>query len=125
VAIITLFDKSFLQSLSLDESVLFDHFFYPVISPLFYVETLSDLEKAVRKGRTPEQEVGFIASKTPEMHGGPCAHHASLCLSNLMGHPIPMNGRIPISSGRPVKADGRKGFVVEPTTEAQAVTIGQ
>ena len=65
---ITLFDKSFLQGLSVDESVWFDDFFYPIICPLFYVETLADLEKAARDGRTPEQEVGFIARKSPEMH---------------------------------------------------------
>jgi hypothetical protein len=52
-----IFDKSFLQSLSVDESVWFDHFFYANICPLFYVETLADLEKAVREDRTPEQEV--------------------------------------------------------------------
>ena len=28
-----LFDKSFLQSLTLDEAVIFDHFFISVISP--------------------------------------------------------------------------------------------
>ena len=64
---IALFDKSFLQSLSLDESVWFAHFFMPVVCPLFYVETLADLEKAVRAGRTPEQEVGIIARKFPEV----------------------------------------------------------
>ncbi len=122
---ITLFDKSFLQSLSLDESVWFDHFFYSVISPLFYVETLADLEKAVRQGRTSEQEVGFIAEKTPEMHGGPCVHHGSLCLKNLMGGPIPMDGRIPVAGGRPVKSDGQTGVVIEATPEAQAFSRWQ
>jgi hypothetical protein len=52
-----LFDKSFLQSLSVDESVWFDHYFYAVVCPLFYLETLADLEKAVREGRTPETEL--------------------------------------------------------------------
>jgi len=42
---IALFDKSFLQSLNVDEAVLFDHFFLPVISPLFFVETLADLSR--------------------------------------------------------------------------------
>lgn len=64
---ITLFDKSFLQSLSVDESVWFDHFFTTNICPLFYVETLADLHKEVRPGRTPEQEVGIIADKFPEV----------------------------------------------------------
>jgi hypothetical protein len=69
MGLIALFDKSFLQSLSVDESVWFDHFFIPNICPLFYVETLADLEKSVREGRTPEREVGRIAEKTPVMRG--------------------------------------------------------
>ena len=47
---ITLFDKSFLQSLNLDESVWFDHFFLTNVCPLFYVETLADLGKPVNEG---------------------------------------------------------------------------
>ena len=62
---ITLFDKSFLQGLSLGESVWCGQYFMPVGCPLFYVETLADLEKAVKEGRTPEQEVGVIAAKFP------------------------------------------------------------
>jgi hypothetical protein len=63
----------------------------------------------VRQGRTPEQEVGIIAAKTPELHGGPCIHHGNLCLNNLMGAAIPMNGRIPVAGGRPVRTDGQRG----------------
>lgn len=40
-----LFDKSFLQALNVDEAVLLDAFFLPVICPMFYVETLADLSK--------------------------------------------------------------------------------
>jgi hypothetical protein len=49
---IALFDKSFIQSLSVDESVWFDHFFMPVVCPIFFVgkinthfSKLSDAEK--------------------------------------------------------------------------------
>ena len=42
---IILFDKSALQALSVDESVWFDQFFIPVICPIFFVETLADLER--------------------------------------------------------------------------------
>jgi hypothetical protein len=122
---IALFDKSFLQSLNVDESVWFDHFFYPIVCPLFYVETLADLEKAVRAGRKPEQEVGFIAQKTPEMHGGPCIHHSTLCLANLMGNSIPMNGRIPVAGGRPVKVEGEVGVIFDLSPEAQAFSRWQ
>jgi len=64
-----LFDKSFLQSLTEDESLWFGHFFSPIVCPLFYVETLADLEKDMGDRRTPEQEVRIIARKFPE-HGG-------------------------------------------------------
>jgi hypothetical protein len=38
-----IFDKSALQSFSLDESNRLDNFFETVITPLFYAETLADL----------------------------------------------------------------------------------
>ncbi|HWW15927.1 MAG TPA: hypothetical protein VN310_14800 [Candidatus Dormibacteraeota bacterium] len=117
---IALFDKSFLQSLSLDEAVFFDRFFLSVICPLFYVETLADLEKHVREGRTPEQEVGIIADKVPEMSGYPCAYHIDLGASTLFGANIPLNGRIPTAGGRPVNLDGKSGFVHEESAAAQA-----
>jgi len=84
-----LFDKSFLQSLTLDESVIFDHFFISVISPLFYVETLADLEKPAREGKKPEDEVRVIAEKTPEAHAYPCVNRTDLCLASLMGRGFP------------------------------------
>ena len=122
---ITLFDKSFLQSLSVDESLWFDHFSIPNICPLFYVETLADLEKSVREGRSPEQEVGIIADKTPVLHGAPCAHHVQLSINNLMGRIVPMTGQIPVAGGRLVKSNGQSGVVIEETPEARAFSRWQ
>src|SRR6266516_3875031 len=123
-----LFDKSFLQSLSVDESVLFDHFFIPAVCPIFYVETLADLEKAVREGRTPDKEVGIIAQKTPEMSGTPIVHHQGMGLSNLMGKAIPMTGQIPVAGGKAVEVEGQGGVIFGVPPEAQAFArwqIGQ
>ena len=119
---IALFDKSFLQSLSLDESVWFDHFFLPVVSPLFFVETLADLAKQRKDGsRTPEDEVRVIADKTPVLSGAPCVHHAQLCIANLLGHEAPDLGQIPVAGGRPVRgADGKPGVVFQNSPEAEA-----
>ena len=107
---ITLFDKSFLQSLSLDESVWFDHFFLTNVCPLFYVETMADLEKSPQKGRTAEDEVRIIAEKFPEMHGMPCAHHTELCTTNLLGRGVPMTGQVPLAGAQLVKTDGNGGI---------------
>lgn len=117
---ITLFDKSFLQSLSLDESVWFDNFYLTNIAPLFYVETLADLEKAVHKGRTPEQEVGIIANKTPERHSSPNTFHQKLIIGNLNGYEIPMDGRIIMDGGRYVKTADRQAVIFDLPPEREA-----
>lgn len=122
---ITLFDKSFLQSLSVDESVWFDHFFLTNVCPLFYVETMADLEKSPQKGRTAEDEVKIIADKFPEMHGMPCAHHTELCTTNLLGRGVPMTGQVPLAGAQLVKTDGKSGAVFEPSPEAEAFSRWQ
>jgi hypothetical protein len=117
---ITLFDKSFLQMLNTDEAVWFDRFFYPVICPLFYIETLADLWKTPREGKTAEEEVGIIASKTPEMHGGPCHFHRELYIQDLLGNHVPLSGQIPMAGMRRVVRDGKEGAIAEVTAEAKA-----
>jgi hypothetical protein len=119
---ITLFDKSFLQSLTVDESVWFDHFFLPVVSPLFFVETLADLAKQRKdQARTPEEEVRVIADKTPVLSGTPCVHHSQLCIANLLGHEAPRLGQIPVAGGRPVRdTDGKTGVVFKNSPESEA-----
>ena len=116
---ITLFDKSFLQSLSLDEAVWFDAFFIPVICPIFYVETLADLAKA-RKDRTAESAVRIIAQKTPELSGGPCMFHQELAAGNLLGYDVPMDARIPRPGGRYVTGGGQSGIVYDESPEMKA-----
>jgi len=117
---IVLFDKSFLQSLSLDESVWFDHFFLTNVSPLFFVETLADLNKPARISSSPEDKVRIIADKFPVMNSGPSAHHADLALSNLVGYEIPMRGQILLDSGRLVSIDGKPSVIAGESPVAQA-----
>lgn len=114
---ITLFDKSFLQGLSVDEAVWFDHFFYPVIAPLFYVETMADLEKVPKGDRTAEQVVATIAAKTPQMSGGPVYFHRYLAQGALLGHAVPMDGRIPIAYGRTVSHNGKRATYIDQPPE--------
>jgi hypothetical protein len=116
---VTLFDKSFLQSLSVDESVWFDNFFRPNVCPLFYVETLADLSKSSKK-RNPEREVRIIADKFPEMHGTPSTHHGRLATANLMGQSIRMTGQIMVPTSRLVKVQDTLVAVVEQSHEADA-----
>jgi len=116
-----LFDKSALQGLSLDESVWFDAFFYPNITPLFFVETLADLEKEVAQGKTPEQVVGRLAEKTPTGgHGN--VYHLRIAVNEILGQPVEMR-RVPIiEGGIPVEAGkGKKGLVFKDAPEREAL----
>ena len=113
---IALFDKSFLQSISTDESVWFDHFFIPMICPIFYVETLANLAKEPTKRGPPEVIVRDIANKFPEWGGSPCGFHIDLAISDLLGYRIGLRYQIPRPGGRSVKS----GTVFDQTLEEKA-----
>jgi hypothetical protein len=119
---ITIFDKSALQALSMDESVWFDAFFLTNVTPLFYVETLADLEKAVATGRTPESVVGTLAAKTPN-GATPNVHHRSLIGAELQGVPVPMTlGQIPVGPGKRMRSpDGTIGVHIDEFPEEAAL----
>jgi hypothetical protein len=85
---IALFDKSFLQSISTDESVWFDQFFMPIVCPIFYVETLGNLAKEATERGPPEVIVRDIANKFPEWAGSPCCFHADLVINDLLGYHV-------------------------------------
>lgn len=118
---ILIFDKSTLQSLNPDESVWLDNFFTTNITPLFFIETLADLENKMRSGRTPEQIVGEIAYKTPDMHSRPNIHHRTLLATELMGNDhVAMNGKLILSGGQAVMLDEQKGVIFHEAPEQEA-----
>ena len=80
-----IFDKSSLESLNIDEAVLLDTFFSCVITPIFFVECLADLEKEMRSKSTPEQLVGSLADRTPEYESCVTLHHLDVLSWELTG----------------------------------------
>ncbi len=118
---ITIFDKSALEALNVDEAVWFDNFYMTNITPLFLAETLADLEKEVAAGRTQEQVVGSIAYRTPVLHSSPNANHQDAVISNLRGQDVPMDGRYLRAGGRVVNVDGQTGVVFEQAPEMEAM----
>ena len=117
---VIIFDKSTLQGLSTDEACWLDNFYISNITPLFFVETLADLEKQVARGRTPEQVVGNIATKTPEMGVSPNVSHPGLCVANLYGEKVEMRGVPILGRGvRTITAD-RRGIVFNQSPESEA-----
>lgn len=120
---ILIFDKSTLQSLNPDESVWLDNFFLTNITPLFFIETLADLEKEVVSGRTPEQVVGNLAYKTPDSGSRANVYHETLIAGELTGAAeVDMrNGRPIISGGKPTTLEGNTGIVFEQAPEEEAL----
>src|SRR5687767_2062917 len=108
---ILIVDKSALQALSVNESVMLDTFFLTNMTPIFFIEALGDLEKADSRGRTPEQAVmKDLAAKVPDQpHAN--VFHRTLLEQNLLGYPVAMTGQIIVSRGTP-KRDERGGVSV-------------
>lgn len=116
-----LFDKSLLQAISLDESVWLEQFFLINITPLFYVETLADLEKEVKSGKTPEQVVGELARKTPVAGTFFNVHHHRLLINDLLGNSVEMAKRPFIRGGKPkITPEGKIVFFFDESPEDKA-----
>jgi len=116
-----IFDKSFLESLNPDEAVWLDNFFATCITPLFFIETLADLEKEVYRGRTPEQVVGSLAYKTPDMNSHVSPLHSWMLLSELRGdQEIAMDARIRRADGIVVHLNGQQGVIYRQSKEEEA-----
>jgi hypothetical protein len=119
-----IFDKSSLESLNLDEAVMLDNFYMSNITPLFFVECLADLEKAIRSKSTPEQLVGSLATRTPESQSYPNVHHATILRGELAGKfdLRTVHSRVVLAGGRHVQLGDKKGVIFEHSPEAEAVS---
>ncbi len=118
---ILIFDKSMLQSLNPNEAVWLDNFFLTNITPIFFAETLADLEKEIRSGRTPEEVVGNLAYKTPDMQSYPNVHHLRLLQGELSGETsVSMDGRLLLAGGDTVEFEGKTGVILRKSEEEEA-----
>ena len=117
-----IFDKSVLESLNPDEAVWLDQFFLANITPLFFVETLADLQKNTRSGRTPEDIVWSLAYRTPDLHSKANVHHRTLLEGELTGEEkMEMDGRPVIGGGKYVELGGQTGVFFEASPEEEAM----
>lgn len=118
-----IFDKSFLESLNPDEAMWLDQFYLSNVTPLFFVETLADLDKRARSGRTSEDIVGSLAYRTPDLHAKSNVHHRSLLQGELLGKgEVDMeDGRPHIGGGRYVDLGGKTGAYFEASPEEEAM----
>jgi hypothetical protein len=100
-----------------------DNFYLSNITPLFFVEVLADLEKKMRSKSTPEQLVGSLANRTPDMQSYPNAHHMHILNAELLGNFNLEQAleRIAMSHGTPVQLGDKQGVVFQQSKEQEAV----
>lgn len=96
---ISLFDKSFIQALSLNEACMFDQFFSSVLCPIYITEVLADLSKPGRNGRLDDRVVAALAEKAPCVHSYPNMFHKDLMWAELFGQRIDMSSRPHVGGG--------------------------
>lgn len=103
---------------------MLDNFFMSNITPLFFVECLADLEKAIRSTSTPEQLVGSLAARTPESQSYPNVHHSTILRGELAGKIDlkTVHGRVMLAGGKHVQLGDKKGVIFEHSPEAEAVS---
>ncbi len=120
-----IFDKSTLQSISVDESCWLQNFFLSNVTPMLYVETLADLEKEGYGTLTPQQVVGDLALKTPSS-AYPNIDFHTLVTHDLLGNPVEMSNR-PILRGGETKLspEGKIGVHFKEFPETVALSRWQ
>jgi hypothetical protein len=116
-----IYDKSALQSLSHKEAFWLSQHYQQVIVPLLYLEILADLQKTPPEGRTAEQVVADISSKIGPF-SRPQAAHEALCLAELRGHEVEMDGRPIMLGGKVMNSPTMgKGIVFDQAPETEAL----
>lgn len=122
---VLIFDKSTLEALNVDECVWLSQFFRINITPMFFVETIADLEKHNRNGRDAEDVVARLALKTQAMTADANVAFGPLCAADLAGRPIDMH-RVPVRTpGRTVERNGLRGIVFDVGEEARLLSRWQ
>jgi hypothetical protein len=119
-----LFDKSTLESLSLNEAALLDNFYRSTITPLFFVECLADLEREMRRMKgSPEQLVGSLAERTPDCQSATNVHHMAILKAELSGqfNLDTVLLRPFVAAGKVVALGDSKGLLLQASDEEEAV----
>lgn len=116
------YDKSAMQLLSRDEARWFTHFFRGVITPVFLIETLSNLAKQFPDKRDVEKVVAAMAAKVQDMGSLPNVSHTELIDMNLRGYEVEMRGVPLVGGGQRVEAEnGEWGWFINETPEEKTL----
>ncbi len=123
---IVIFDKSTIQALTVDESVLLDNFYMSNIIPVFFAECLADLERNMQQMKSkgsPESLVGALAARTPDSQACGNVFHMRILQGELMGKFSVSQVRFrPLRNrGEPVMTGDSKGLLFQESEEEEAI----
>lgn len=106
-------DKSAFQALSRPEMGLLSKHFMENLTPILGLEILGNLSKYPKKRPDEIPKIQHLAFKFGGSGGVVCAEYEYLCLANLLGGTVPMNGQIPVSHGTTYQVEGGYGLYVD------------
>jgi hypothetical protein len=119
---LAIFDKSFVESLNVEEIDEFSYWFSPVCPPTLISEIIADLKHPKpRAGRIPDELVKTLARKMSSAHGAEPAPVNKLVVGDLCGNRVSMIGQVPIDVEAPhvrVNRDGT-GVLIDETPQQE------
>ncbi len=116
---VIIFDKSTLQSLSKEEILFAERYYYLNILPILIFEIVSDLSKTGK--HDPEVLTANIASKISPIDSSINVDYREMIVGSLNGQNPPMDGRMIINGGIPLKdSTGDIGVYFEEPPEFKA-----
>lgn len=123
---VIIFDKSTIQTLTVDESVLLDNFYMSNIIPVFFAECLADLERDMQRAKSKgsaESLVGALAAKTPDSQACGNVFHTRILQGELSGQFDLSQVRFrPLRErGEPAMTGDSKGLLFQASEEEEAV----
>ena len=115
---IALVDKSFLQALNEDQMKAFHKHYSILVTPILLEEILGNLVKSKFSPDKALRRVISLAVRANSMSGFSISDFRGICIADLKGHKIPMNGQIPAFGAKEVTAsDGSKVIVLDESHE--------
>ena len=115
-------DKSSLQNLTGEEGIWLGKYFDIILTPTLFEELRAGLEKSYRDGREPEHEVKTLAAKLPTYASTVNLDHMTLCVHDLMGHIVHMDGRPIVGNAREVvTSQGERGYFIDEQSELKSL----
>ncbi len=115
-------DKSTFQSLSFDEIVTLHNYYFVVVTPILLNEILGDLTMPKTEDSKIKRIVKLLSKKIQQKDSCITTNHNTLIVNSLLGNKIIMNRKpVVISNNSAILNDGKKGIVIEESTEEIAL----